>query len=321
MRGNRPVGLGHAAIREVEGRERHQAAGLRESLGEEEPELVVLNRTAHHGVGFVAEVELRAGLDERPEFVGDVIALERTARAEVAPGAGEPVPAFLGDRVHAHATQGAFGRLRSRVVHQLGLGKLVDTHSIRLAARTGQVLADVHAVEIDVLIERRGPVHRHGAHEALREEADARYQARSSLNSARRREHVQDLAIEHRLILRALHVNDWGRAGHSHGLFDGPDRQRRVDLRGKGTAQLDAFASDLVEPLELEEHRVGAGSEVDDGVAARAVGHDRADLFDEDIARGLDGRAGEDGPGAVGHDADDACPLLGGGRRREREDR
>ena len=83
------------------------------------------------------------------------------------------------------------------------------------------------------------------------------------------------------------------------------DLQVRVDRRGERSGQLDALALDGAEAGQRERDRIGAGPQVDDAVLAAAVGDGGADLFNQHVARGLDGDAGQHGAGRVLDDAGD----------------
>ena len=100
--------------------------------------------------------------------------------------------------------------------------------------------------------------------------------------------------LAHRLLnLRALDVDDWRFTGHRDRLFEGADLQVAVDRRDKRAGQLDAFALDGAEARQREGNGVGAGQKIDDAVLAGIVADDRADLFNQDRARGFDRDAGQ----------------------------
>ena len=245
--------------------------------------------------------------------VGDVVVLQRAPLDPSVRQTPENVlPPSFGNRVHAHAAERVLRRLRSGVVDQLGLRQLVHGDAVALTAGARQVLADVHAVEKDVLVGGRRSVDRHRADEALAVEAHPGHQRRAALHRPRGGQDVEHLAVEDRLVLRALRVDDRRRAGDGHRLFDRADRQRSVDLRRERAFEHDAFALHRSKPGQRERHGVGAGTKIDDGVAARAVGHRAPHLFDQRGARRLDGHAGHHGARRILHDADDAGALLGG---------
>ena len=49
----------------------------------------------------------------------------------------------------------------------------------------------------------------------------------------------------------------------------------------------------VLNPVSVKRHRVGAGSQILDGVLTGRVGHDRARLLDQRGTRRLDGDAGQ----------------------------
>ncbi len=281
MRRHLPAGLRRAALGEVLRRQRNQVVGLRDALRQQEPQLVAANRAADHGVDVVGVVERIAGRDVRLQLVGDVVVLHRAVPAEDAQDPRERVSALLGDRVHAYAADGGLGRLGTRVVDQLLLREFVDADAVALLPALRQVLPDVHSVEVDVLILAQRSVNRHVAREALAVERDARHEARAALHRSRRGEDVERFTIDDRLVLRALKVDDGRRAGHSHRLLDGADRERCVHLRGECAFDHDALTLERLEAGQRERDRISAGPQIDDGIAAGAVADGRAHLLDE----------------------------------------
>ena len=314
MRRHEAAGLGLSAVRigrEDALRQRDQVVGLRHALREQEPQPVFLDRAAEHAVHFVAVVETIALIDIFLQLRRDVVVLQRGVRAERARRAGKAVAAFLRNRVHAHAADAELRRLAAGVVDELFLREFVDAHAVRLLALLRQVLPDVHAIEVDVLILAQRPVITHVAGEALAVERHAGHQAGAALHRPRGGQHVEDFAIENRLRLGALHVHHRRGAGDGHGFGDGADRQRRVDLRRERSFELDAFTPDTIESLQLEGDDVGAGPQVDDRVAPRAVGRRRSHLFDKDRTGSFDRHAGKNCARRIRHDTDDARALLG----------
>ena len=169
------AGPGNRRIRDV-------AVVLENAERGEEPEAVLDDRAAERHVVVPRRAQLVAFADVLPQVVGDVLVLQAGAREEVSIAAGEPVPAFLGNRIHPHAAERGLGGLGSRVEHELFLREVVDAGAVRLAAGAGEVLADAHPVEVDALIGGRRAVHRHVAHEALAVEVDAGHEARAALH-------------------------------------------------------------------------------------------------------------------------------------------
>src|SRR5262249_2242545 len=112
--------------------------------------------------------------DQRMTLTAVMSFLRGACAAEIAHDPGEAVAAFARDRVHPHAADRHFGRLRSGVVDQFLLRELVDADAVALLPVLGQILSDVHPVEVDVLILAQRSVDRHIAGEALAVERDTR---------------------------------------------------------------------------------------------------------------------------------------------------
>ena len=321
MRRHLSARFGLPALREVLGRQRNQVVGLRHALREEEPQLVLPDRPAEHRVHVVGVVERVALADVRPQFVGDVVVLERSGSAEDAEDSGIRVAPFARNGVHAHAADGDFRRLRPGVVHQFLLRQLVDAHAVGLLSVLCEVLADVHAVEIDVLILAQRSVDRHVAGEALAVEADAGDEARAALHGARGRQHVERLAVDHRLVLRALQIDDRRSRGDHHRFFDLSDAQARVDGRRERALEHDAVALVALEARKRERHRIRARPKIDDRVTARPVGDAAAHALDQRRARRFDGDTRQHRARRILDDADDARPLLSERAHRARQRR
>ena len=125
-----------------------------------------------------------------------------------------------------------------------------------------------------------------------------------------RGDRVDDFLGHDALGRRALHVDDRRLAGDDDRFLDRADLHVGVDRHVGAADQLEAVALDGVEAGQREGHRVDARPEILDAVLTGAVGGDGTDLFDERRTRGLDGDAGQYGPGRVFHEA---------GNRRLRE--
>ena len=121
--------------------------------------------------------------------------------------------------------------------------------------------------------------------------------------ASRCRQRPHDVAVDHRLLPRRLHVDDRRLAGHRDGFCEGTHAHFGVDGRDAAAGQLHALAHDGGKAGKREGDRVGAGRQVGDLILPVAVGDGRAGLFDERWTRCLDGDTGQNGAGGIAHGA------------------
>ena len=117
-----------------------------------------------------------------------------------------------------------------------------------------------------------------------------------------RGQRLEQFLVHHRLPAYVRHINNRACAGHGDRFFKPPGPNLGIDIRGESRGQLEAFADHRGERLQRECHRVGAGPQLREGVAAFPVGESHALLFDERGARGRNGDAGDDTPTVISHD-------------------
>ena len=107
----------------------------------------------------------------------------------------------------------------------------------------------------------------------------------------RRWKGIADFVVDHPLLLGGLNVDNRGLTRDRHCFFEGPRAQIGIHGGRKRSSQLNPFASDGIEPRQRERHRVNARPQIDDSVAAGAVGDHRPDLLDEGRACRFDRHA------------------------------
>ena len=227
------------------------------------------------------------------------------------------------DHVDAHPAAGGLGRHAARLVDHLLAREMV-------VVVLGRAVAPevVHAlpVDLDGDLRRAHPVDRHVGLLGRRRQADLRPvqldpddQLRRRLQVVAGRHRVENLAVEHLGPRRRLHVDDRRRARDGHRLFERADAQLGVDRHRERRGELQLVANDGGEAGQREGQRVGAGKQVDDRVATRAVGERGAGTFDQHRTGGLDGNAGQHAAGVVGHLSGESAAGLG--RRRTGRER
>src|SRR5436309_12984129 len=101
-----------------------------------------------------------------------------------------------------------------------------------------------------------------GATHVLTTEVDARNQDAYRSPQSRIRQRIEDLAIEHAFLLRALHVDDRRLAGDLDRLFDPAHAHVGVNAGGEAAGQLDLVSLYGRETDEREPHGIDAGPEI-----------------------------------------------------------
>ena len=287
----------------------------------EVPQLVLQDRAAERGVDVVdvGDALVRRQpevLDLLREVVGLPALVQREAHVV---RSAELVAAVLRDHVQAQAARRDLGVVAGGGHrHLLAQRLVVVVHDQAVA----HLRVDDHAVDLHGGVPRGGPVHRHadllhhlrpadvrpGQPHALREVADG-------LRVARCRQCIDGVALDDLRPRRALHVHDGRLAGDRDGLFEGADRQRAVDGHRRLRRNLDAFLDEGREAGQRHGDAVGARPQIDDGVAAGAVGDRDARTLDQRRAGGFHGDARQDAARVV---RDFACQrALGEAGRRQ----
>ena len=285
----------------------------------EEPQLVADDRPA---VRDVQVVDVVARLDRRQVAIlkplREVVRLQRAVDvAEVVlPAVG--VPALARDHADAHPAGLGLGRDAARLVDHLLRRELVVVvlHRAVAAGAHDELPVDgdrglpvAHAVHRHVGLLRRGrQPHLRAIH------LDARNQLRRRLQVAPGRDGVEHLAVEHLGLADRLHVDHRRLTGDGDRLFEGADRKHRVDDGREAGRQHLLLDQHGRESGQREGDVVGAGAQVDQQVAPRAVGESDPASLDQRRTRRLDGDAGQDAARVVGHHPGE---LAGGLRERQ----
>ena len=293
----------------------------------EVPQLVAQDGAADGGIHVVDVRDALRRLE--PELVqgrGQVLRLPAPVREPDVVRAAEAVPAVLRDHVQPEpagrdlrrAARGADRHLLAQrlvvVVHDPPVAQLrVDHHPVDLhdgVVRVGAVRDHLH------LLHHLGAADvRDGQPHPLRQVADR-------LRVAGRRQGVDGVALQDLGPRRALHVDHRGFTGDRDGLLERADRERAVDRQGEVRLQLQAFLHEGREAREAHRDAVGAGPQVDDGVAAGAVGDRDAAPLDQRRTGDFHGDAREDAPGVVADLARDrALGDRGGGQQGQDDER
>ena len=131
---------------------------------------------------------------------------------------------------------------------------------------------------------------------------------------------VEDVAIDDELRRVVDHVHGRRLAGDGDRLLERAHLQFAIHLGGELALQDDPFAPDGLEPGQGEDDVVRPRREIDDAILARAVGHRRAALLDQRVARRFDGDARQEGAARVSHESGDAA-LCTSGQRDQHEKR
>ncbi len=138
-------------------------------------------------------------------------------------------------------------------------------------------------------------------------EVDADDQLAEALDRLAGRDAVERVTVEHGGVDRALDVDDRRLGRHGDGLFEGADAHVGVDRGREAGRQVDVLAPEGLEAGQREGDDVGARTQVDDLVLARAVAHDGPDFFDENAARRLDRHTGQHAARRIPDDAGDGA--------------
>ena len=306
--GHRPV----VAPREAVG---GRLVDLEAAEAAKEPEPVADDGTAKGVVEVVDQIYRLARRGAAiPEPLGELVLLEAgLAEPEVLLPA-ERVAALATDHVDPHAAGGRLGRDAARLVDHLLVREMVVVVLIRpvvagthdeLPVDRDRGLPDAHAVDRHVGLLGRG------RQSDLRPvQLDARNQLGGRLQVVAGGDSVEHLAVEHLDPARRRDVHDRRLTGDGDRLFEGPDRELRVDRGHEAGRQFLVLDHDDRESGQREGHVVRAGTQVDDGVATRPVGDRDATTLDQRRTRRLDGDTRQDATGVVGNLPDDLAACL-----------
>ena len=268
------------------------------------PQLVAQDRAAD---GRVDVVDVRDALRRfEPELVqgrGQVLGLPPAVGEADVVRPAEVVPAVLGDHVQPQPARRDLRRAaRGADRHLLAQRLVVVVHDPAVA----QLGVDHHAVDLHDGVVGVGAVRDHlhllhhlGAADVRDGQAHPLRQVADRLRVARRRQRVDGVALQDLGPRRALHVHHRGFTRDRDGLLERPDRQRAVDRHREVRLQLQAFLHEGREARQAHRDGVGAGAQVDDGVAAGAVGDRDTAPLDQCRTGDFHGDAGQDAPGVV----------------------
>ncbi len=276
-----------------------------------EPHPVALDGPTHREAGIPVLDDLgRAGNAVRLQLVVDVVGL-RPGPGQVAEvGAAERVAAGLGNDVELRpAAVGLAEPAGHGELHFLGVGGVVAVAG-HAAAVEGR--ADVHAVDLHGALVAAAAARREEDHPRV----DAAVLRAVGLNaggdrqqvpvSARRRQRRQDFVAQHRLDARAvLHVHHRCFAHDGDRFLQAAHAQLGVERQGDAGLEFHFGALHGREAGERVGNGVDSRDQAIQAKLARAVGHRRADLFDQRGAGGFDGDARQHGSRGVAHDTRD----------------
>jgi hypothetical protein len=130
---------------------------------------------------------------------------------------------------------------------------------------------------------------------------------------------IEDVVRNRCLLFRVHNIDDRRLTRDRDRLRYRADFQLDVDLGGKRSGQLDAFALHGAESGQRERDAVRARAKIFDAVLTAAVSHSGASALDERGAGRFDGHAGEHGAGRVLDHAGDR--RLGKQRRRSEDEK
>ena len=230
----------------------------------------------------------------------------------------EEVPAFLRDQVDRDAGGIALGRDASGGHRRFHHGLRI--HDVACRADARQVI-HIHpivgvfwtALPMELgrgrLVRLVDPAHTAAAHiGAGRHSRDQVGEADDALRATRQcRQHI---GRHHALHLHVLRVHERGPACHRQRLGDPAHIQVGVDGGRETTSQRDPFSPEGAEARQREGHRISAGQDTDDVIAAQTISDDGANLLDQHRTGRFDRDAGKNGARRVSHHASNAARLL-----------
>ena len=282
--------------------------------GNEEPQRVAFYRAAQPSSNVIVPSDRRRrGQTTSAQVVRQIVTRQAWAGELGAQASGEPVAAVLRHDVDLHAAGCRFSGAGRRLDDDFLKGvsvilKAAAAEHSRIHA--GNVVGHiVRALAVDA---EKASVTSHSADIVkVRASRVGPHDERQQLGrTSARRDRVQRLACDRRLLLDVLDVHDRRRSRDRDRLGHRAHPQFSVHGCGEPGRQFDPVPPERAETGQGERDGIQARPEVDDAVEPLVIRGDGADPFDQGGARGFHGDTRHHGPRRVSDHSGDVAGLC-----------